>query len=371
MFKTDKENDDSNYHFKDTFSILSYEKSFYNQITGYWKSDFPFLGNDIKTISCGDGYSFFLTKEGKLYSCGRNDKCQLGLNPLKENIELVSNIHCCKKVSLLKLFLNLNVKINNVICGSDFTFACDETGVYYSWGSNVHAQLARKTSLTYDCMPAKADLINNGAFGKIQSVHTGWMHGCLLSDKGEVFVWGNPFYDYDKTYHNIIEPLLFQCLYPVIDLTCGFHHFCLIVNLNQKYLLMTFGVNDFGQLGYETNDPYTIVPDFVKFPEKEIEAFGISEVACGAFHTICRIKDVLYGFGQNDNKQVGNYSAEYVTYPIKWNYELDLENKDDLCLDKIICSNGLTVLTYKTKEGQSEKYLKNQENKEKYSKIIH
>lgn len=352
-------------------SILSSEKSLYQQVTSLWKSTFPFLGSSIKTISCGDGYSFFLTKEGVLYSCGRNDKGQLGLNLSVDNTDVISNIHCCKKVTLLEEFVNQNVKIDNVVCGSDFTYACDDNHIFYSWGSNTHSQLARHTSLTYDFKPAKAEYINNNnKFGIIQSIHAGWMHGCLLSEQGTIFIWGNPFYDYDKTYQNITEPKLIECPYPVIDLSCGFHHFCLIANVNHTDSLMTFGVNDFGQLGYETEDVYSVKPDIVKFPEKEIFPFDVSEVVCGAFHTICRIKDVIYGFGQNDNKQVGNYSAEYVTYPIKWNYELALDDRDDLIVNKIICANALTILTYKTKEGQSEQYKLSQKEIEKYTKII-
>ena len=133
---------------------------------------------------------------------------------------------------------------------------------------------------------------------------------------------------------------------------------------------MTFGLNDFGQLGYESENNYTTEVKFVDFGNKEKDV-NVKSVSCGAFHTIVLLENnKIYGFGQNDNKQIGNYECEYSYKPLIWNFNLEKdENINNKALYNIICCNGFTVLIYKDKKEYEDEIQKEIENKKKYVEI--
>ena len=132
---------------------------------------------------------------------------------------------------------------------------------------------------------------------------------------------------------------------------------------------MTFGLNDFGQLGYETESNFTTEVKVVDFGKKE-KNINVKNAFCGAFHTIVLLENNnIYGFGQNDNKQIGNYDCEYSNKPLIWNYNIDEENIENKTLYNIICGNGITILIYKDKEEYEEEVRREIENKKKYIEI--
>ena len=129
------------------------------------------------------------------------------------------------------------------------------------------------------------------------------------------------------------------------------------------WLFILFGINDFGQCGIKSEDIFVMQPVKVSFPESAPNS--INEAVCGAFHTICWMKgDVLYGFGQNDHQQVGNYEAEVLDYPVLVNWGC---RKDGKFLKEIICGNAFTYLVKSiSKEGVVKDVV---EMKERYRKV--
>ena len=89
-------------------------KIFYSQI------EFPIEVPKIKKISCGDGFTIFLDTSGLLYSVGKNDKGQLGYELSNNDAAFVDGIKCNPKVTLIEYFKNKEIKIGDIICGSDF-----------------------------------------------------------------------------------------------------------------------------------------------------------------------------------------------------------------------------------------------------------
>ena len=350
---------------------------------------FPINPININKISCGDGFSVFLTKFGTVFTVGRNDKGQLGYELTNEESKIISGIKCNnipKKIDKIdKLF------IIDIICGRDFVYCKEkQNGNYYSWGNNTNYQLGRDNTIKYSFNPELVDFgINNNNNNKIkfqiEKLCCGWMHVTFLTQNNELYIYGNPFIDYDNKYKDILFPLKINInskKYKIIDISSGFHHISIVINFKQdetKFSLMTFGANDFYQLGYDTNTLYTIEPKIVNFPINELNT-KVIEGICGAFHTIVRFEgDIIYGFGQNDNKQIGNYKEDVIKYPMRWNYYLDDNNISEVCegdtendmtkmLDKIICANGSTMLLYKPKKYYEEEIEKNK-NKNKYIEV--
>ena len=372
-----------NYTFKNNFSILSYEPSKYKEIINnlkkkyYFYNDkipFPIVPKKIKKITCGDGYSLFLDNEGNIYSVGKNDKGQLGYEIPNDNCNIIEGVKCNNTLTKISFFQKNNIYINNIFSGSDFSFAQDSKGIFYSWGNNKNNQLGRETNTIINFIPEKAVFINEiNDIEKIEKLCLGWSSGILLTNNN-CYIWGNPFYDYDKTFPNLKTPEKIEynkSIYKIINIECGFHHFCLIVeNVNKNtFSLMTFGLNDFGQLGYETESNFTTEVKVVDFGKKE-KNIDVKNAFCGAFHTIVLLENNnIYGFGQNDNKQIGNYDCEYSNKPLIWNYNIDEENIENKTLYNIICGNGITILIYKDKEEYEEEVRREIENKKKYIEI--
>lgn len=76
----------------------------------------------------------------------------------------------------------------------------------------------------------------------------------------------------------------------------------------------------------------------VEFPLKKI----ISQVSCGAFHTVCKMSDgSVYGFGQNEHREVGLYQSDKINYPSLVNWINENDNKD---IFQILCGNGFTYV---------------------------
>jgi alpha-tubulin suppressor-like RCC1 family protein len=228
---------------------------------------------------------------GNVYSFGKGKDGQLGYIVKYDEGVLIGNQQC---QSTPKKIPNLN-DICDIFSGRDFSFALDNKGDLYSWGNNNHCQLARDINTKYDYSPQKAIEANVKAAKNLQKICLGWMHGMLMDKDGNVFVWGNPFFDYDKNFEPLKEPILVKLPHRAIDIACGFHHFVTILleeNTNEVY---TWGANDYGQLGYETKDSLSLEPT-------KVNTYGYKpkHVYCGAFHSMVLFAEAkIFGFGHN------------------------------------------------------------------------
>ena len=317
---------------------------------------------------------------GSVYSVGRNDKGQLGYELQNNNALFVDGIKCNNKVTIIDIFDNNNINIKNIVCGSDFCFAFDND-IIYSWGSNELSQLGiGNNKYKYYFNPTKADVVNkliNKQKTKIEKLICGWSHSCILTENNRIYIWGNPFKEYNKKYKDIKEPININIdnikqNYKIIEISSGFNHIAILTQSlkNNEIELYTFGANEFGQLGYQTDEIYIDKFNKVEIPKTELnENLEIQKVACGAYHTLILMGDnLIYGFGQNNCKQIGKYNEEFLNTPKKWNYIMDID-KDKYLYD-IKCSNGISCLLFKNRT-QIKEDIENNNNyyKNEFDKI--
>ncbi len=329
------------------------------------KNIFPIPGNKIRKISTGDGFTLFLTNEGKIYSLGKNNKCQLGYQISFDKSNIINGVKCINKPNEIEYFTKNNIFIVNIYCGSDFSFAEDNKGNFYSWGCNEHYQLARsdlnKNNIKYEIYPSKADLIPV----TVDVLVCGWMHCALKSYLGDVYIWGNLLYDYDSSIKDIIIPQKIDLLGKAIKISSGFHHLGVICDYMNNITLYTFGANDCGQLGYLSKKIYSDFPLKVEFPFKN--EIYVKDVSCGAFHTICLMSNnSVYGFGQNEHREVGLYQSDKINYPSLVNW---INDNDGKVIHKILCGNGFTYILKVFPGNNYESNDKNNEDTREYSNI--
>ncbi len=236
-----------------------------------------------------------LDRDGFVYSWGKGSKGELGYELIWEASTIISGIKCQSTPRLVENLANRKVTITDVMCGSDFTFAYDDSNTPYSWGNNNHHQLARISQHVTDWTPDKADFLIE--LEKTLKICCGWMHGLVLTDKGDVYIWGNPFFDYNNNSPDIAEPILVELPYKAVDISSGFHHCCAILSDDgvNNFELYTWGANEYGQCGYKRDERIIYLPKLVNLYDNTVV-----EVACGAFHTIVQVNSGrFYGFGHN------------------------------------------------------------------------
>ena len=349
-------------------------KLFHTQI------EFPIQVSKIKQISLGDGFSLFLDTSGLVYSVGKNDKGQLGYELSNSDAQLVDGIKCNSSVTRIDYFKNKEIKIGKIVCGSDFCFAIEYLDSnsnnindvdqpqeeIYSWGNNELHQLGiENKKYKYFFNPVKSTILNkliNRKNTRISKFVCGWSHGCFLLKNNEIYLWGNPFIEYNKNFKDIEIPININNIKnssKIIDISSGLNHLA-VLSLSSKMdnstELYTLGANEFGQLGYESEEIYIDNLNKVNIQKSDInENLNITKVECGAYHTIVLMgNNLIYGFGQNNCQQVGRYKEDFLSTPKKWNHSLDSFFKDDIkCDEKVLkdikCSNGITCLLFKNK----------------------
>lgn len=242
--------DEKSTKFINTFYELSYEKYIEN---------IPNIFNriKIKEISCGNAFTLILDDNGDVYSFGKNDEGQLGYLLDYSEYEIINS----KKANLIPkkidYFTNKDIKINKIICGSNFSFVLDENEIIYSFGDNSCEQLARETpNFSSYSNPAEANYLKN--FGKITQIKLGWSFGAFLNEFGEVYIWGNIFQDYKKALNlkdvkfpkNIFLGKDDLKDFKFREISCGFSHL-LAIGYNEETKenkLLSYGSNEFVKL---------------------------------------------------------------------------------------------------------------------------
>ncbi len=140
-------------------------------------------------ISCGRAHSIVLTNLG-IISFGNNSYGQCG-RPIIENEEYFGNRAVVQNISK---FIELNSsddKVISVKCGQDHTCLLTQSGNVLTFGWSADGQLGQNI-YTVSPQPKiiKGDLDGN----KIVQIATKGDFCLALSDKGEIFGWGNNEY---------------------------------------------------------------------------------------------------------------------------------------------------------------------------------
>lgn len=148
---------------------------------------------DVVAIASGYSHKLALTKSGEVWAFGSNSQGQLGQDIGVKNSAIPVKVN----------FDNANVgKIIQVIASSDASYALDNKGQVWAWGSNEYGNLGNKavcdeqdSSRTPNCIKnnPKPSLVPLANDVKITELAVGRDHVLALTDKGQVYAWGLNF----------------------------------------------------------------------------------------------------------------------------------------------------------------------------------
>lgn len=282
----------------------------------------------ISAIGCGGNHTIIIDENGDLWSCGRNNRSQLGDRSTKDQ-----NL-------LTKILTNDHFK--SVSAGWDMSCAISTDNRLYVWGSNKYGQLGYPTSHEIISEPTEIKL----PFQETPlSVQFGLRFMAILTHTNKLFIVGslNSFKDNNRLEvvdHNSCEYL------KVIDdkismFSAGQKHIIMVstkmntvtgigdnkfkqiseINLDENVKLLRsgwthnaiiseksknlylWGRNNYGQLG---NGKKT---DFSSTPQK-CEIHPVEQIALGAEHGIMMSNSSIYTWGWNEHGNCGNGNYE-------------------------------------------------------------
>ena len=322
--------------------------------------------SQVRHLACGANHSAALTDTGRLYTWGRQHKGQLGHTDTwgaSTTSKTATRKRSKEMPCIVKRFLN--IEIVYVSCGSDFTLAVDKKRDLWSWGVGSYGNLGHGDTLNraephpVQAMRGRTVIAKAGAkhsislavggnvfswghgdngrlgldvdgvtsdrgypfpkivprLNDITSIACGEAHSGAVDNSGKVYMWGAGSYGRlghgsgsDQHIPKCVDSI--ASLF-VVGMACGAFHSMVIVDTNDKGILMGFGDNQYGQLGLGDEIMTQELPREIG----GMENASVLEVSCGQYHTLVvvfhsRIGGRVYSFGFAGNGRLGKIGSK-------------------------------------------------------------
>jgi alpha-tubulin suppressor-like RCC1 family protein len=205
--------------------------------------------------------------------------------------------------------LPAGVSVTATRAGCQDTVALTSKGTALAWGNDTFGEAGDGGAATARTKPVAVRL-PKGA--KLISIRSGCDHNLALTSTGTVLAWGFNKYGQlgDGTTKNRRTPV--QVKLPkgtkVTAISTGCNHSLAVTSTGRLY---AWGFNKYGQLGDgTTKNRHT--PVQVKLPS----GAQASIVAGGCDYSLANTSQGLFGWGQNDEGQLGNDTTTSSTTPV-------------------------------------------------------
>eukprot|EP01091_Cochliopodium_minus_P013606 TRINITY_DN4419_c0_g1_i2.p1 TRINITY_DN4419_c0_g1~~TRINITY_DN4419_c0_g1_i2.p1 ORF type:complete len:381 (+),score=77.42 TRINITY_DN4419_c0_g1_i2:229-1371(+) len=197
----------------------------------------------VKTVSCGFNFTVLLSKEGKVFTWGTNDKGQLGQG-VENQDKYKSSPQQVKKLD--EIFIS-SISVGE---GHIFVITADQKALY--WGDGLQGQLGNG-EWGVEFSPTLFKFSDQ----KLKSVSCGFTHTIIELEDKSIWATGTNFYgelgvDSLETL-NAPERITFFDSKTVLNIGCG-EHFSVLICSDGIY---AFGNNNNGQLCLENNQSFS------------------------------------------------------------------------------------------------------------------
>eukprot|EP01084_Bolivina_argentea_P309957 536202_1 len=262
---------------------------------------------DLIQVAAGEYHTLCIDRNHRVFGCGFNRTGQLGLGHKNKTVMTPQLIPSFTKYKAIQ-----------IAAGQSHSLVLTEDGNVWSFGYNNQGQLGhanQKTNSTPTIIEALKD-------EHIVQISSGSFHSAVISQKGNLFCFGNNGYgqcglgdnwnadilipkkvDINKEYKEEKEPLIPS----YVD--CGGNHTLLLTENN---FVMSWGLGNNGQLGYKAEKQKQATPKIIDVLSNK----KIVKIACGGNHNLCVSEQgELYSFGAGIAGQLGFGTKKNVFEP--------------------------------------------------------
>ncbi|XP_061107093.1 probable E3 ubiquitin-protein ligase HERC3 [Conger conger] len=212
-------------------------------------------GRHVIQVACGDHHTIALSRDGQLFTWGKNSNGQLGQGEVGPSSQPPK-----------RLFSLSGIPLAMITAGGDQSFALSVSGAVFAWGKNSAGQLGVGDKEDIH-VPTIVKSLN---LKRTVFISCGDEHTAILTKGGLVFTFGSG--EYGQLGHNSnkeeLQPRLVAELWGsrVTQIACGRHH--TLVYVESLKTIYSFGCGEQGQLGsgQATNQnvplPVQLSPEF-------------------------------------------------------------------------------------------------------------
>jgi hypothetical protein len=246
---------------------------------------------NVVDIKSGKKHTIARTSDGKVYIWGLNDCGVLG-NGFNDN-----------KIYRPQLNEYLNdLYINDMSCGAKHTLVLTSSGNIYGWGWNKFGQIGYGSHCEYQLIPFK---MNGLISEKFKAISCGAYHSMALTKDGRVFCCGyNAFGqlgDRILTDSHKLKPIHMNNII-IEKISCGFSHSILLSNKEEIYVFGNYYNNE---LDIKESEP------------QKLYSYKFCDIATHwsqDFFSALSMNQIYYIWGQFEPKGGIEYEPKQTTY---------------------------------------------------------
>jgi alpha-tubulin suppressor-like RCC1 family protein len=263
---------------------------------------------NIVYIATGNAaaHSMFITHDGKVYSCGYNRSGQLGTT--RNNNNVAANSVPTQITATISSLIIVDIKL-----GGQHSLFLTNNGKVYACGRNQYGQLGTTTNNgNLNANPTPTQITTTIGSLNIVAISAGSHHSLFLTNNGKVYACGlNQYGQLGTTTNNgttTANPTPTQITTTISSLTivaiaAGLQHSLFLTNDGKVYAC---GLNQYGQLGTTTNNGATTANPNPAQIITTIGSLNIVSITSGGNHNIFITDDSkLYACGVNNLGQLG------------------------------------------------------------------
>ncbi|KAI9906924.1 hypothetical protein PsorP6_004192 [Peronosclerospora sorghi] len=303
-----------------------------------------FSTKSVRHMAGGNEVLVVVMKDGTVVTCGLNKNGQCGHGTFQERVLTASPV---------RGLAGIDVSMVAAANGCEHMLAVASDGAVYSWGYNDHGQLGLGTTISKSHTPRRIESLCETY--QITMAAVSYHHSAVVSSNGELLTFGMNDcgqLGLNHTHHQHTPQWVYALASHVITkVACGLYHTVAITKGGEVY---TFGKNDYGQLGLG-HARNMKVPTLVKTSLWENDE-KIVAVSCGYYHTVTiSEKGKLLTWGRNDYGQLGigskdhKNSAQSVPLPLS----SKIQSASCGCYHSLVLmSNGRVMVFGRNNKGQ-------------------
>ncbi|XP_021119545.1 secretion-regulating guanine nucleotide exchange factor isoform X6 [Heterocephalus glaber] len=255
-------------------------------------------GCRIQQVACGWDFTIMLTENGQVLSCGSNSFGQLGV------------LHGPRRCVVPQAIELLTEKVICVAAGLRHALAATVSGIVFQWGTGLASsgrRLCPGQTLPLFLTAKEPSRVTGLENCKAICVLAGSAHSALLTDAGELYVWGGNKHGQLTTqaaFLPVPHKIEVHC-FQSEKVTAAWSGWTHLVAQTETGKVFTWGRADYGQLGrkLETQEDWKLENQDSSRPPNSTPSplhclMGATEISCGSEHNLAVIdpwKDSIGG----------------------------------------------------------------------------